>query len=102
MTDFSFSPAKFSVLALSAVAVALGTTGMSSTHQPSSAFSLSSLYRPADEAVVDSGTLTSNFFLTASFTPAPITPGTERPGNPPSLPTPQQPTIRHSYPPLAR
>ncbi len=91
----AFTPAKFALLALAAIAVTLGADGISAPHQRAAGAANSFMPRPVDSAGEDFGSFTNSEFLI----PAPLTHVPEHGGR--STPVPA-PIVRRPYPPLAR
>jgi hypothetical protein len=91
----AFTPAKFALLALAAVAFTLGVNGISAPPQRAVSPEHSSVPRPIDFAAEDAIAFTDADLLI----PAPPTHVPEHGGR--STPVPA-PIVRRTYPPLAR
>ncbi len=91
----AFTPARFALLALTAVAVTLGASGISAPHERAVNPEHSAMLRRSASVAEDFGTLTDTEFLI----PAPLTHVPEHGSR--STPVPA-PIVRRSYPPLAR
>ena len=80
MTVPTFTPTKFAILTLAAIAAALTANSFSSVDHHSPRADLSSLYRPIEGVSLVNGRLTSNFYLATSDTPTPLTHSADRRG----------------------
>jgi hypothetical protein len=101
LTVPTFTPKKFVTVLLASLIVALATNGRTPAPRHSSQSSLFGPY-PARQAVGQAnGSLTSNYYLVADYTPTPVTRVPDRhsvtiePQAPP-------PPVRRNYPPLVR
>ena len=103
MSLLTFTPKKFATLLLAAVIFAFATTNRTPAPHRSTQLDLFGL-QPATQAVgQDNGSLTSNYYLDASYTATPVTRTPDRHTvlSEPLAPTPQAPPVRRNYPPLA-
>ncbi len=92
----AFTPAKFALLALAAIAATLGADGVSAPHQSAANAVDGLMLRPIDAVAKDFGSYTDTEFL---ITAPPPTHVPDHGGS--SAPTPA-PIVRRPYPPLAR
>ena len=101
MTVPTFTPKKFATVLLASLIVAFATTGRTPAPRHSSQSSLFGHYQTREAVGQANGSLNSNYFLVADYTPTPVTRVPDRrsitiePQAPP-------PPVRHNYPPMVR
>lgn len=101
MSVFAFTPLRFAALLVVSVGVSLSTANRPAASIPSSQAEGSTPYRVAGAVGQDNGSLTSNLYLRAGYTPTSQMRAADRHGIV-SMPQGPPPMLHHFYPPLAR